>query len=191
MLLQSGTQRTVPLIGLNVGAVRQPLRSPREDVCALPEESLTPVFIIRHMADILVIDDDRCYRSSITRALTDAGHRVYQAEDGRAGHALCRRVRPALVITTMVMPEKDGIEIVRELSREMPDLPILAITGVAKAALYLRAAKVFGAAACLQKPFGANELLNAVALLLACGGNQQRNEHSPPRSGRRRYRRSE
>jgi DNA-binding NarL/FixJ family response regulator len=59
---------------------------------------------------------------------------------------LCRRMRPALVITAIVMPEKDGIEIIRELAREMPDLPILAITGVAKGGIVF--ARRYGARCC-------------------------------------------
>lgn len=122
------------------------------------------------MSDILVIDDDREYRTSITLALTDAGHQVQQAKDGAEGLMLCGRLRPALVVTAIVMPEKDGIEIIRELSREMPDLPILAISGVAKASLYLRLATALGAAASLRKPFSGNELLIAIAPLLGgCG----------------------
>ena len=60
------------------------------------------------MADILVIDDDPIYRISITKILTNVGHQVSQAKDGAEGLALCRQMRPALVITAIVMPEKDG-----------------------------------------------------------------------------------
>jgi DNA-binding NtrC family response regulator len=132
------------------------------------------------MAVILVIDSDPKYRASITRILTDAGHRVHQAENGVKGLALCHRLRPALVITAVVMPEKDGIEIIRELSREMPDLPILAISGAIKASLYLRAATALGAAASLPKPFKADALLIAVAPLLDDGGNWQHQHRSGP-----------
>jgi CheY-like chemotaxis protein len=122
------------------------------------------------MADILVVDGDAGYRTSITRTLTDAGHQVHQAEDGAEGLALCRRMRPALLITAIVMPEKDGIEIIRTLSREMPDLPILAISGAVNASLYLRVAIALGAAASLRKPFSADELLLAATTLLVGGG---------------------
>jgi DNA-binding response OmpR family regulator len=130
------------------------------------------------MSDILVIDDDPEYRTSITLALTDAGHQVRQAKDGAEGLMLCRRMRPALVVTAIVMPEKDGIEIIRELSREMPDLPILAISGVVKASLYLRLATALGATASLRKPFSGNEVLTAIATLLSGSGNRRHEDRS-------------
>jgi DNA-binding response OmpR family regulator len=132
------------------------------------------------MADILVIDSDARYRISIAQTLTDAGHQVHQAEDGAQGLALGRRMHPALIITAIVMPEKDGIEIIRELSREMPDLPILAISGAVNAALYLRVATTLGAAASLHKPFSADELLLAAATLLEGGGNRKHKGPSQP-----------
>src|ERR1700732_147215 len=130
------------------------------------------------MVDILVADGDPTYRISIAHALTDAGHQVHQAADGAEGLTSFRRLRPALVITAIVMPEKDGIEIIRELSREMPDLPILAISGAVHASLYLRIATALGAAASLRKPFGDEELLLAAAALLDGGGNRRRNDRS-------------
>jgi DNA-binding NtrC family response regulator len=128
------------------------------------------------MADILVIDDDPIYRISITKILTNVGHQVSQAKDGAEGLALCRQMRPALVITAIVMPEKDGIEIVRALSRETPDLPILVISDAVKASLYLRAATLFGAAASLRKPFTADALLTAISPLLDSRGNRRHND---------------
>jgi two-component system OmpR family response regulator len=132
------------------------------------------------MADILVIDSDARYRISIAQTLTDAGHQVHQAEDGAQGLALGRRMHPARIITANVKPEKDGIEIIRELSREMPDLPILAISGAVNAALYLRVATTLGAAASLHKPFSADELLLAAATLLEGGGNRKHKGPSQP-----------
>jgi two-component system nitrogen regulation response regulator NtrX len=129
------------------------------------------------MADILVIDGDARYRTSIAQTLADKGHQVRQAEDGTQGLALCRRMRPALMITAIVMPEMDGIELIRSLSREMPDLPILAISGAVNALLYLRIATALGAAAALRKPFSADELLLAAATLLD-GGNRLHNHRS-------------
>ena len=81
------------------------------------------------------------------------------------------------MITAIVMPEKDGIELIRLLSREMPDLPILAISGAVNALLYLRIATALGAAAALRKPFSADELLLAAATLLD-GGKRLHNHRS-------------
>ena len=134
------------------------------------------------MSDILVIDSDRRYRTSTVQILADVGYQVRSAGNGAEGLAVCRRMRPALVITAIVMPDKDGIEIIRELSREMPDVPILATSESVNASLYLRAAILCGAAAALRTPFSADELLIAVAPLLDGSGNQRCKE----RSGRHR-----
>jgi len=128
------------------------------------------------MADILVVDGDATYRMAIAQTLTDVGHQVQQAGDGAEGLALCRRMLPALVITAIVMPEKDGFELIRELSRDIPHLPILAIAGQVNASLYSRVATTFGAAAALRKPFSADELLRAVATLLDGGANRKRKD---------------
>jgi CheY-like chemotaxis protein len=118
------------------------------------------------MTDILVIDDDEQVRRVIVRILAAAGHVVREAADGRAGLRLFRAMRPRLVITDLVMPEQEGIETIRTMSREAPEIPILAISGAA-GPLYLPMATSLGATATLAKPFGADELLAIVAGLLS------------------------
>ena len=118
------------------------------------------------MAEILVIDDDDDVRSLVTHILDAAGHQTREASNGDCGMALCRARRPALVITDIVMPEKEGLELIRDLSREMPDVAILAMTGAGNPAVYLRAAGLFGAVALLSKPFDPDELLCAVEAAL-------------------------
>jgi len=118
------------------------------------------------MADILIIDDDRQMRRLLIRVLEGAGHVVYEAENGGDGLALFRRVQPLLVITDLVMPDTEGIETIRELRREAPTIPILAVSGGGPP-VYLRAATALGATAALAKPFVAAELLGLVTDLLA------------------------
>jgi DNA-binding NtrC family response regulator len=118
------------------------------------------------MAEILVIDDDDDVRSLVIDILDAAGHRTREARDGDCGMALCRANRPAVVITDIVMPEKEGLGLIRDLSREMPDIAILAMTGIGNPAVYLRAAGLFGAVAVLSKPFDPDELLRAVEAAL-------------------------
>ena len=91
------------------------------------------------MADILLIDDEAQMRRMIVRVLNAAGHTVREAADGRVGIELFRDAVPALVITDIVMPDMEGIELIRELRRLEPSVPILAISGGGPA-LYLRAA---------------------------------------------------
>lgn len=118
------------------------------------------------MAELLVIDDERRMRQMIARILRDAGHTVHEAGGGRDGIDLFRQMRPALVITDIVMPDMEGIEMIRELRREAPTIPILAVSGSGQS-VYLRAATGLGATEALAKPFRRDDLLEVVARLLA------------------------
>lgn len=120
------------------------------------------------MADILVIDDEPQMRQLLVRILWAAGHAVHEARDGREGIALFNRVRPALVITDILMPDKEGIETIRELHAKAPKIPVLAISG-GDHPTYMRAATELGATAALAKPFEADKLLSLVAQLLGAG----------------------
>ena len=117
------------------------------------------------MADILLIDDEAQMRRMIVRVLNAAGHTVREAADGRVGIELFRDAVPALVITDIVMPDMEGIELIRELRRLEPSVPILAISGGGPA-LYLRAAIELGATASLAKPFDGDAMLTLVEKLL-------------------------
>ncbi len=129
------------------------------------------------MAEILVIDDEAQMRRLIARILNGAGHTVHQAGNGRDGIALFHRVHPVLVITDIVMPDMEGIEMIRELRQEAPTIPILAISGGGPA-VYLRAATGLGATATLAKPFGAAAFLSTVERLLKEGNGASPPDHS-------------
>jgi len=121
------------------------------------------------MATIVVIDDDADVRQTLTRILGSAGHAVHEAAYGEAGLRLAAELAPALVITDILMPEKEGIEIIRELRRAQPRLRILAISGGGQpgALDFLDMARALGADAALAKPFRRVELLDLVTGLLA------------------------
>jgi DNA-binding response OmpR family regulator len=117
---------------------------------------------------ILVVDDDPAVRDSIALVLAGAGFQVDQAEHGVMGMRLLRAQKPDLVITDILMPQKEGIEIIREIRTVMPQTPIIAISGSAGGpADYLRMAQTFGATAILPKPFDPGVLLGLVNRLLA------------------------
>jgi DNA-binding response OmpR family regulator len=118
------------------------------------------------MAGILLIDDDARLRRLLGRILKGAGHTVHEATNGREGIELFGRTHPALVITDLVMPDKEGIETIRELHQTAPTVPILAISGSTNHSIYLRAATKLGATEALDKPFSNEELLAAVTRLL-------------------------
>jgi DNA-binding response OmpR family regulator len=115
------------------------------------------------MARILVIDDDDSLRDIMTMMLTEAGHTVRQASDGRKGVALFRAEPADVVVTDLVMPEQEGIETIMELRRSYPRLPIVAVSGgLDNSEIYLNIAAKVGAHRTLAKPFSAQDLLAAI-----------------------------
>ena len=117
------------------------------------------------MAEILIIDDEVSIRRLLVRVLNNAGHTVHEASNGEEGLELFHQVNPELVITDIVMPDMEGIEVIRRVRQEAPTVPILAISG-SGTPVYLRAATTLGATAALAKPFEIAELLAVVGRLL-------------------------
>jgi CheY-like chemotaxis protein len=117
---------------------------------------------------ILLVDDDSAVRDSIAMVLEGAGFLVDQAEQGATGMQLLRAHAPDLVITDILMPQKEGIETIREIRSLLPRVPIIAISGSAEPlADYLKMAQAFGASAILAKPFDPTVLLDLVNRLLS------------------------
>ncbi|MCH8809524.1 MAG: response regulator, partial [Proteobacteria bacterium] len=81
------------------------------------------------MARILIIDDEDELRSMLRQMLEQAGHEVTEAVNGAEGIRLYEQDRPDLIITDIIMPEKEGVETIIALRRADPDLPIIAISG--------------------------------------------------------------
>ncbi len=121
------------------------------------------------MAKILVIDDEPQVRRAICAMLARGGYEPLEATDGVEGLEVARAQSIDAVITDIMMPNKEGIETIRELRRDVPNLPILVISGNAGSALYLQMATLLGAHSALAKPFRSAELLAAVARLLGPG----------------------
>jgi len=120
------------------------------------------------MARILVIDDDAQVRGAVRRILERARHTVEDVGNGDAG-LRAHRERPAdLIITDIFMPERDGIETIRQLRRESPQVKIIVISGGDRThTLDMRKdAELLGASRTLRKPFELGELLRAVGELL-------------------------
>jgi DNA-binding response OmpR family regulator len=122
------------------------------------------------MAYVLLADDDRSFCDIIHRVLVAAGHEVLDAGDGRTCEDMVERREPDLVILDILMPEKEGIEVIADLRSRHPKMKILAISGGGRAATgeeFLILAKRFGADAILAKPFANSELLSAVRSVLS------------------------
>jgi CheY-like chemotaxis protein len=120
------------------------------------------------MARILLIEDDESVRTVLYLTLVHYGHTVVEASNGREGLDRFRETKPDLVITDIVMPEKEGFEVLMKIRKKNPALKIIAISGggLHNAAHYLHTAKLLGAAKVLAKPFSNEELMAAVNELL-------------------------
>lgn len=121
------------------------------------------------MSSILVIDDDSSVRDVVSEMLRLEGHEVTIAENGREAIPLLGRNVFDLVITDLIMPEKEGIETISEIRRTDTRIPIVAISGGGRLGPgdYLETARYIGADATLAKPFARQELLTTINALLA------------------------
>jgi CheY-like chemotaxis protein len=121
------------------------------------------------MALILVIDDEEFVRDMLRQMLEAEGHDVIEAPNGAAGLRLMRNRQPALIITDILMPEKEGIETIIELRKTAPHVKVIAISGGGRMSKIdlLAVAQSFGAAGTLLKPFAQQELIDTVRSVLA------------------------
>ncbi|HWA45066.1 MAG TPA: response regulator [Hypericibacter adhaerens] len=134
-------------------------------------------------AQILVVDDDRAYCETIARCLAQRGYDVVCADGGEAATEAVAEQRPDLIVTDVMMPGMDGIDLINWLHDNAFDIPVIAISGEGVAerddempAMQLcdrtggRATAVaLGAVSVLQKPFGRTTLEGAVAQALTHG----------------------
>ena len=120
------------------------------------------------MATILVIDDELFMLEFVRKILESAQHTVLVATSADSGLDAYRAHRPDLVITDLIMPDKDGLEAIQELRQENPATRIIAISGGGRSGYTnaLEAAKAFGAQETVRKPFSPNVLLAAVTRAL-------------------------
>jgi CheY-like chemotaxis protein len=118
---------------------------------------------------ILVIDDDAGVRETIKQTLDDRGYEVITATNGALGLAALRGARPDLAITDIVMPVMEGLQTIREMRRERPDLPIIAISAGDRTARhdFLEIAKQLGVWEVVVKPFDPDEFAAVVESCLA------------------------
>jgi CheY-like chemotaxis protein len=123
------------------------------------------------MAHILVIDDEAPVRTTLRKMLEIGGHRVSEAADGNEGLEMFAAAGADLVISDIIMPEKEGVETIIALRRQYPEVRIIAISGGGRKANFdfLDFAKRLGADQVLRKPFRKEQLLEAVRACLGGG----------------------
>jgi len=116
------------------------------------------------MERILIIDDEQQIRSMLRLMLEREGYEVVEASDGIEGIKAYRQKPADLIITDLIMPNKDGIGMIIDLHKEYPDVKIIAMSGggLNKPEGYLKGAKKLGAACTLTKPIDREKMLRAV-----------------------------
>jgi DNA-binding response OmpR family regulator len=121
------------------------------------------------MSRILVVEDDAPFREMLRKVLERAGHEVEEAKNGSVALERYRQQTSDLIITDLVMPDKEGIETIIDFRRLNPGVKIIAISGggQVKPKVTLAMALRLGASRALAKPFTPQELLAAVDEVLA------------------------
>jgi CheY-like chemotaxis protein len=119
------------------------------------------------MARILIIDDDENLLHALAQALGSLGYSVATATDGAEAAKLFRSEMFNVIVTDLVMPNREGVETIITLRREFPHIGVIAMTGsCTRSELYLELAARVGADRTLPKPFSLQELDDAIRSLL-------------------------
>ncbi len=115
---------------------------------------------------ILVVDDETGIRQLFEQLLTGEGYEVLSATNGAEALQIVRGRDLDLVITDLVMPESEGIETIRAIRSEQPNLKVIAVSGAFEGQ-FLQSAALLGACATLLKPVGRDQLLSTVRRVLS------------------------
>lgn len=115
---------------------------------------------------ILLVDDEAPVRQLFRAVLEEAGYLVREAPEGKTALKMLEQEAASLLITDLVMPEREGIETIMDVRQRYPATRIISVSGAFEGR-YLQMAKLLGAQQVLQKPVTAPELLAAVREVLA------------------------
>jgi len=120
------------------------------------------------VARVLLIDDDAQFRRYVATLLKRHKHEVIEAADGQQGISLLKSHAIDLMLTDIVMPEKEGVETICEVRKLHPGIKIIAMSGSPSSITsYLPAAKKLGADMTLTKPFAPEQLFAALDTLVS------------------------
>lgn len=120
----------------------------------------------RALPAILVVEDDVQFRRYLAELLESEGFAVRLAENGVAAQAALAQVSVDVVLTDLVMPDQDGVSLIRALRRQYPALHIVAMSGRGRTDLSMDSldlVRLLGADQTLEKPFSVEELRQALA----------------------------
>ncbi|MDH5230604.1 MAG: response regulator [Gammaproteobacteria bacterium] len=120
------------------------------------------------MKSILVVDDEETFNSVLSELLQEEGFSVASALNGREGIEALQQHQFDLVITDLIMPDVDGIEVIMHVKKNHANTKLIAISGGGKVSSrdYLGLAKSFGAEIILDKPIDLEDLLDHIKILI-------------------------
>lgn len=111
---------------------------------------------------ILIIDDEEAIRDYMRESLERAGYKVIEADNGKTALELLTHIPVDIIISDLVMPEKEGIETIKEIKELYPKCAIIAMSGSVFGSAYLPMARMLGAQSVMQKPFTKQTLLQLI-----------------------------
>lgn len=114
---------------------------------------------------VLIVEDNEPVRQSMRRSLKRNGYEVMEAANGKEAISIIEKLSPDIVVTDILMPEMDGLEFIRWLSKSRPDVPVIVLTEYVDP-IYLEAAMQLGASVRLHKPFKEEQLMSAIVKVL-------------------------
>jgi len=121
------------------------------------------------VSKILVVDDELSVRNMVKDIIESDCHEVVVALNGLEALNMCANTTFDLIITDIVMPEKNGIDLIMEVRQKYPDIPVIAISGggdITGRYDYLEIANLVGAKNIIKKPFTVNDIRSAVDSVL-------------------------
>lgn len=121
------------------------------------------------MTKILIVDDELSVREMLVSMIASDECEITALSNATDALAACKTLVPDLIITDIVMPGKNGIDLIMTLKKEHPELPIIAISGgggIAGRYDYLEIAKLVGANNIIKKPFSMKDMRSAVSNIL-------------------------
>jgi CheY-like chemotaxis protein len=119
---------------------------------------------------VLIVDDEKSILVTLGEFVEQAGFDVLLARNGLEALRIIEERHPDVVVTDIVMPEEDGLGVIRQMHTRFPDIPFVVMSGASFASdVHLSVAKAFGAASVLRKPFDRNELVEVLRRIVAEG----------------------
>ncbi len=126
------------------------------------------MFLYLTMKKILLVDDERSFVTALQKILTLKGYDVEIAFNGLEAIEAIKTKTPDILVTDVLMPVMDGLEVIMFSKKNFPDVKVIAISGGGRVSAkdYLETAKIWKADEILSKPFSAKDLLKIIENIL-------------------------